>query len=180
MRAFMELDSGTVIETEHPEYWKEAKRLPPKDGARRVKEYAIAQLRESLAPGDTVYTVLRNVSRSGMSRRIDLYKMTADGPLYLTGYAANALGERSPDGGLKVDGCGMDMGFHLVYSLSRVLFPEGFGVVGSLPDDAHKYRAITEGGARAYVAQGVKFHGRNGDASGWDNDGGYALSHRWL
>ena len=30
------------------------------------------------------------------------------------------------------------------------------------------------------VARGAVFRGRNGDKSGWDDDGGYALNHRWL
>lgn len=33
--------------------------------------------------------------------------------------------------------------------------------------------------ARA-VAKGYTFRGRNGDASGWDPDGGYALRKEWL
>jgi hypothetical protein len=55
--------------------------------------------------------------------------------------------------GLKVSGCGMDMGFAVVHELGRALFPEGFKVEGV---------------------------GRNGDTSGWDRDGGYALKHRWI
>lgn len=33
----------------------------------------IAKLRETLKPGDTLHTVLRSVSRSGMQRVIDVY-----------------------------------------------------------------------------------------------------------
>jgi hypothetical protein len=119
---------------------------------------AIKMLRKWLKPGDTVYTVLRHVSKSGMSRRIDLYKITKDGPLFLTGYAARAIDSRwdCEDGGIIVGGCGMDMGFHLVYTLGRVLFPKGFKV----------------------GRKGT--HARNGDKSGHDNDGGYALNHCWL
>ena len=47
----------------------------------------------------------------------------------------------------------MDMGFALVYELSRELYPKGFKVAGV---------------------------GRNGDTSGHDKDGGYALKQRWL
>lgn len=176
--AYMELDTGTIIATENPELWREAKRLPAAEGKRRLRAEAIAELRKTLAPGDTVYTVLRSVSRSGMSRRIDLYKLGADGPIYLSGYAARALGTdaaNASDGGIKVDGCGMDMGFHLVYLLSRTLFPDGFGI-----ESESKRRPISREHAAQMVENGYKFHGRNGDASGWDTDGGYALSHRWL
>ena len=74
----------------------------------------------------TVYTILRRVSASGMTRHISL-KIAQGGEIYdITYNTALALGDKlhSVDGfnTLKVNGCGMDMGFHLVYSLSSVLF----------------------------------------------------------
>jgi hypothetical protein len=118
-------------------------------------ENAKASLLKSLKPGDTVYCVLRSVSKSGMSRRIDFYVIKNNEPLYLSGLIGIVLGiGRSMDkDGLKVDGCGMDMGFSVVYNLGSVLFPDGFTVDGI---------------------------GRNGDTSGHDDDGGYALNHCWL
>lgn len=91
---------------------------------------AISWLRERVKPGDTIYTVLRHVSRSGMSRRIDLFKLDCqDGKpvkLWLSGMASRAgLGSMARDcNGIRVDGCGMDMGFHVVYNLSVTLFCE--------------------------------------------------------
>jgi hypothetical protein len=161
---------------EHPIPYKQIKcaicgALPK---AKEMQEAeAIVHLRSVLKPGDIVYTVLRHVSRSGMSRNIDLYYMAIEGgpcvaghnngmyarPVWISGYVGHAIGspqsrknwERSQ--GLTVGGCGMDMGFHLVYSLGRVLFPDGFKVTG---------------------------RGRNGDTSGHDKDGGYGLEHKWL
>lgn len=86
----------------------------------------------SLFEGDAspkVYTIIRRVSRSGMSRDISL-KYVKDGFLYdLTYSAAHALdwkiiedGQRS----IRVGGCGMDMGFHLVSTLSRVLYGDDY------------------------------------------------------
>lgn len=87
------------------------------------QEKARNHLRELLKPGDTVYTILRHVSNSGMSRRIDLYIFRDNKPYYLTYWAAEALGEKvNKKGGIVVGGCGMDMGFHLVYNLSMALF----------------------------------------------------------
>lgn len=115
---------------------------------------ARARLLDILRPGDTVYTVLNSVSRSGMSRDITMYKIGPDGKSWLSGYASKMLGEAlTQRDGIKVQGCGMDMGFELVYRLGRALWPEGFKVEGT---------------------------GRNGDTSGWDNDGGYALRQSWL
>lgn len=105
---------------------------------RREKTEAVAYLRDILAPGATVYATVRTVSRSGMSRRIDLYTICGDSPAdggkpwlaRLSGFAARALGWPCNDDGVRVDGCGMDMRFHLVDCLSHALFgyerkPEG-------------------------------------------------------
>lgn len=133
-----------------------AKPLSKKAQKEQERQEAIEHLRTLLKPGDTVYAVSRYVSTSGMIRRIDLFKMMPDGPLYLTYYAGLAIGYKSSDkGGLVIKGSGMDMGFHVVYELGRVLFPKGF----KLP-------------------KGTR--GRNGDKSGFDKDGGYALKQRWL
>ena len=74
----------------------------------------------------TVYTVLRSVSASGMTRHISLKVAHGGDILDITYLAAQALGERVSDRNgfntLKVNGCGMDMGFHLVYNLSSVLY----------------------------------------------------------
>lgn len=94
-----------------------------------ARDEAIATLRETLKPGMTVYTVLRGVSRSGMSRNIDLYVMENNAPRWISRYAATAAGFQFDEKHdcLKIGGCGMDMGFHAVYSLSRVLYPDDGG-----------------------------------------------------
>jgi hypothetical protein len=90
-------------------------------------EYAREQLlTHYLNEGDTVYTVLRSVSSSGMSRTMSL-KVAKDGKILdLTYYASVVLDyplvEVNGSRAVRVGGCGMDMGFHVVYSLSRVLF----------------------------------------------------------
>jgi hypothetical protein len=81
-----------------------------------------------LKEGDTVYTVLRSVSSSGMSRTLSL-KVAKEGKILdLTYYASILLDwplvEVNGSRALRVGGCGMDMGFHTVYTLSRVLFRE--------------------------------------------------------
>ena len=81
-----------------------------------------------LKEGDTVYTVLRSVSSSGMSRTLSL-KVAKEGKILdLTYYASILLDwplvEVNGSRALRVGGCGRDMGFHTVYTLSRVLFRE--------------------------------------------------------
>ena len=85
-----------------------------------VKEYFSGEERA------TVYTILRRVSSSGMTRHISL-KIAQGGEIYdITYNAALALGDKLHDvngfNTIKVNGAGMDMGFHLVYNLSSVLF----------------------------------------------------------
>ena len=89
---------------------------------------AIEQLRDVLTKGQKVYTVLRHVSSSGMSRAISalIIHQEKDGKpeLWDISYlVARALEWSMHDkGGVKVAGCGMDMGFHLVHTLSSVLW----------------------------------------------------------
>ena len=94
--------------------------------SKQEKAEAIKMLREWCPPGTKVYTVCRHVARSGMMRRLDLYVFAPEAngevsKLYLTGYVAKALGWSRNDDGLRVEGCGMDMGFHTVHSLSYAL-----------------------------------------------------------
>ena len=95
-----------------------------------------------VSEGSTVYTVLRSVSSSGMSRTLSL-KVAKDGKILdLTYYAGIVLDwpivEVNGSRALRVGGCGMDMGFHTVYSLSRSLFrdEEHTGDVGYLLNHA--------------------------------------------
>ena len=89
---------------------------------------AVRELREILKPGDTVYTNLKHVSRSGMSRVIMPFIIRDNSPRYLGWTVSKAIDERynREKEGIVMGGCGMDMGFELVYRLSRVLFPDGF------------------------------------------------------
>lgn len=132
------------------------------------KQEAIEWLREWLKPGDTICTVLRRVSSSGMSRHISVHRIeferiepaqaeTAFNLMqtavqegaskaeavtalvqalakpsieFLSWYVAKALGYRFSEDteALVVGGCGMDMGFHVVYSLSYALFGDGYAL----------------------------------------------------
>lgn len=138
------------------------KPLTKKAQAELERQEAVARLREVLKPGDTVYTILRHRARSGMFRVISLYIPDTDHKgspdiRCIDGDVCTVLGYtyNTKHDGVPVGGCGMDMGFHLVYNLSRALFPKGFK-----------------------VPKGKS--GRNGDTSGHDRDGGYALNHRWM
>jgi hypothetical protein len=119
--------SGYVFVTQNPENWKDCEQISKTEGKRMRAENAKQVLLNILKEGDTIYTVLRHVSASGMSRRIDLYTFKDNKPVYLTGHYAMMQGEDPPKDGYKVGGCGMDMGFHLVYTLSSLLYKKDRG-----------------------------------------------------
>lgn len=123
-----------------------------KAGEWAMREQAKDHLRTMLRPGKTVYTILNHKNASGTSRSISLVIVHNGEIEKLDYWIVQAKGEHidSKHGGIKVNGGGMDMGFHLVYNLGRMLWPEG-----------------------TKVAHGT----RNGEP---DHDGGYALSHSWL
>lgn len=129
-----------------------------------VNEEVRKELLKKLKPGQMVYTILRHCSASGMSREISVmalcpttiykgdktYKVIR--PHILDGLIVRLDNgwKIGTHGGIKVGGCGMDMGFHLVYCLGLALWPKGT----------------------------KKPHGtRNGEP---DRDGGYALKQQWL
>src|SRR6187549_757066 len=94
---------------------------------------AVAYLQKHLKAGNTVYTVLRHVSRSGMMRHISVKAMINGEITDISWYVAKALDyplQTDAFNSLKVGGCGMDMGFHVVHSLSYKLFPDGYKCLG--------------------------------------------------
>ncbi len=101
------------------------------------KEREQAEARERLLkwikPGDTIHTILRHCSRSGMQRVISLKKTEEDGNIidlsYNTALACGMRYNRDREG-IVIGGCGMDMGFALVYDLSYVLFGKGYQCLG--------------------------------------------------
>lgn len=102
--------------------------------SKKEREEAIGRLKTWIKPGDTLYLVLRHRSASGMSRTIGVKGFSVDsstGEIRDWEFSYNvalALGWRfnRDREGVTVGGCGMDMGFHLVYELAGVLFGDGY------------------------------------------------------
>ncbi|MDD5009584.1 MAG: hypothetical protein PHC68_14430 [Syntrophorhabdaceae bacterium] len=82
---------------------------------------AIVELRKLLPAGSTVYVILRSVSRSGMSRIMSAYTIKNNKPIFLDGCVAPLLELPRKNEGMRVTGCGMDMGFWLVSSIAKKL-----------------------------------------------------------
>lgn len=179
----------TAVRTTSETVETKPKRETQKEAREREKREAIDKLRELCPPGTAVYTILRHVSRSGMQRAISLRVIRYGEPIYLDGYVATALGDRIDERhqGIVVGGCGMDMGFELVYNLSAVLYPSGFGCIGpgkngrGCPSNDHSngdndYTPHYDGTPRCTeeVGKDLKPH------SHYHRSGGYALRHEWL
>lgn len=149
-----------------------------------AKAEACAKLREWIKPGDTVYTILRNVSRSGMSRDVSVVLIKRDEhgneytlhPNWLVGAAIGARVKQGWNDAIVMRGCGTDMGFEIVYNLAYALWPEGFGCVGEgCPSNEHS------NGDRDYTPHGFTASGCAGAmANHWHKTPGYALRHKWL
>jgi hypothetical protein len=119
------------------------------------QEEAIKKLREILEKGGRkVYTIVRHRSSSGMFRLISCFSISKNEPICLDWYIAKTgLYTRDKQReGLRVSGCGMDMGFSVVYNVGSMCYPNGDG------------KAVT---------------GRNGDTKP-ETDGGYLLKQIWL
>lgn len=124
--------------------------------SKQERDEAIKRLREWCRPGTTVYVVLRHRSASGMFRVIDLFMFDrkTGRTIHLGWDAAKVMGYGYDEKreGIKVGGCGMDMGFHLVNSLSYCL---------------HGMKDKGSEGGRVYPRPG---HYR----------AGYSLRHEWI
>ena len=102
--------------------------LSKKEQAQQEKESARAYLLSILEKQErpTLYTSLKHVSSSGMSR--DMKILTAlDGQILDVTWYVGRLGvgtvkERNGQRVLRVGGVGMDMGFHVVYTVSAILY----------------------------------------------------------
>ena len=127
---------------------------------------ALEQLQRNIQPGQTLRTIVTHVSRSGMSRSIRVL----DGFNDISWLVARVLDERMDDnnGGLRVSGCGMDMGFDTVYRLGYALFPNGFTCTGKSEEYGKSCPASDHvNGDRDYTPHIHK-------------SGGYALRQQWL
>jgi hypothetical protein len=177
------------------------------------QEQARQTLREWLPVGSTVHTVLRHVSGSGMSRDISLHLVRDDQIRDITYLVSQATGNRLShrDGpiAIRIGGVGMDMGFALVYGLSRALYPDGHPCTGhgssgqfttQCPSNDHSndYGTVM----RDWQREHSDYDGRESsieEVRAFDaylqerfatdlgyrvgrqhSDGGYAISQRWI
>lgn len=134
----------------------------------RERTEARDRLRELLASVNVIYTVLTHTSRDGMFRAIKpLIATHLDDVRDITHLVSLATGDKEHRrGGIGMGGCGMDMGFALVYNIGRVIIDnEPWQCRGDrCPSNEHV------NSPRAPYGPEVIHTG----------DGGYRFRHTWL
>lgn len=98
----------------------------------KEKLEALEHLKERLPKGCTIYTDLVHVSSSGMTRWIKPIAIIDNEPINLSYWVNQLYGDKQTEKHgsqcVRLGGCGMDMGFHLVYSVSSRLYNDGYAI----------------------------------------------------
>ncbi len=138
---------------------------------KEAREYLKGLFKQDIRKGKhpVVYTILKHVSNSGMLRHIDVIYIKDNKPIKLNWYIEK-MGlykrgsmESNNSDSLRVGGCGMDMGFNVVYSLSRNLYLNGHNCLGE------------------YCHSNDHVNGdRNYDRRHKHKDSGYLLTQSWI
>ena len=77
-------------------------------------------MRNALTPlrrGSVIYTILRGVSKTGMTRYVDAFVIVRGQPVWIT----EPVGHQRRDGCYVLHGCGYDVGRDLVCSIGRAV-----------------------------------------------------------
>lgn len=74
-----------------------------------------------LASNSKVYCSVISVAKSGMSRRIKFYVIYNNRIINITRLMQILRGQKTSDNGMRIDGCGMDMGSVAVDGLDSTL-----------------------------------------------------------
>jgi hypothetical protein len=101
-------------------------------------------LRTMLKPGDVVWTIIRSVAASNMSRKVTALAVVEGRIVDVTWRAAHAIGYTvNEHHELRVHGCGFDAGYEVVHNLGAVLWPNGtetpHGTRNGKPDSTGGY-----------------------------------------
>ena len=95
-------------------------------------EEARTYLLGAVGKGDVVYSVIRHVSSSGLSRDISFFVVKDGGLVNISNYIVALWGgkpkERNGGWVVRVRGTGMDMAFSIVYDLAHTLFKDGYAL----------------------------------------------------
>ncbi|MCM8832172.1 MAG: hypothetical protein NC918_08280 [Candidatus Omnitrophica bacterium] len=101
-------------------------------GVTAEEEQLKQELRELVEQGNNrVYTVLKHVSTSGMRRVISVLVAIEKGEIVCIDWYLGKLGLyklSKEKEGVIIDGCGFDAGYDVVYSISYLLYGDGYKI----------------------------------------------------
>jgi hypothetical protein len=109
---------------------EDSPRMTAKAQRNAEQQVASDNLRALFPKGSTVHVVQRHVSASGMSRALQVLAVENNeiwDVSYLVRRALRWQPHRSHPG-VVVKGAGMDMHFHLVYTLAQALYGDGYAL----------------------------------------------------
>lgn len=94
----------------------------------QLREEGVQKLKELAPEGSHLYIVLRHTSQSGMVRHISAFVIQDNYPICLDRLIVKLGLFKLTKGGeaMLVHGCGMDMGFHVVYETARAVYGNGY------------------------------------------------------
>lgn len=114
--------NGLILQSDRSSLWNtDYEKLSNAEGKRLHREQCLSYLLPYLANRMTVYTTIRSVARSGMSRTLSVL-VVRDGEIqdisYYVGIVCGYALTR--DNHVKVHGCGFDAGHSVVYDIERI------------------------------------------------------------
>lgn len=123
-----EIEASNILATDWATKYT---KLSPSEGKAAYRQQSVDRLKSLIQRASaflisldiseaTILSVVRSVAKSGMTRHIDFFLIVDGQLLCITGDISAVLGIRiAKTGGLFVQGCGMDMAYHIVDSVQR-------------------------------------------------------------
>ena len=94
-----------------------------------IEQNLTKDLKKKVKKDSEIIVVIHKVSKSGMQRKMSAFVIYKKQLVNLNFDIAKLdIARRNDNNHLVVNGCGMDMGFHLVYTLSSILFKDGYAL----------------------------------------------------
>lgn len=121
------------------------KEIAQAEAVKTLKEWGVVD-------GTTIYAKVARVSASGMNRKVQLYIAKGGEIIDISYHAAKVLEwgwKEGYNGGINVSGCGMDILFHTIYSLSYAM---GYG---DMCQDRNRTEPIEKKGRNGEIIKAI-------------------------
>lgn len=115
-------NDGLIIQSDRSGFWNnDYEKLPVAEGKRLHREQCLNYLLPYLTDGMKVYTTIRSVARSGMSRTLSVLVVRDNEIQDISYYVGIVCGyQLTRDNHIKVGGCGFDAGYDVVNTIEHI------------------------------------------------------------